>query len=267
MKAEILGSAQDGGVPHLGCGCDRCSAAREDPSLARSAASLRIFDRERKVNYLFDVSPDIRHQIGDEFIDGIFLSHAHLGHVTGLLYLGKESFNADSVPVYCSGPVREFLEENPPYRLLMDRGNIEVNDFRTWKAINVMNMSVRPVEVPNKGYVPTDTAGFVIRTNESELFYLTDIDEWTDEIVERVHDSDVAIVDGSFWSEEEIERYENVPHPTMQESMEVLDPEETEIYFTHMNHTNPVLDPGSEEREELEDRGFNLGDEGTEIEM
>ncbi|MFB6166644.1 MAG: MBL fold metallo-hydrolase [Candidatus Nanohaloarchaea archaeon] len=267
MKAEILGTAQDGGVPHLGCSCDTCTSAREDPSEQRYASSLRVHDEEKGVNYLFDVSPDVRFQVGEEYIDGVFLSHAHLGHVTGLLYFGKESFNADNIPVHCSTTVRSFLEDNPPYRLLIDRNNIEVKEFRPGQTVSVMGINVTPVQVENKGYVTTDTNAFIIDSGDRELFYMTDIDEWTDEALERVKQADVAIVDGCFWSREEIDRYENVPHPPIEESLEVLEGVETEVYFTHLNHTNPVLDPDSEERKKIEDKGFKVAEEGMEIEL
>ncbi|MFB6076838.1 MAG: MBL fold metallo-hydrolase [Candidatus Nanohaloarchaea archaeon] len=223
--------------------------------------------RDRGINYLFDVPPGIRCQVGEEYIDGVFLSHAHLGHVTGLLYFGKEAFNADNVSVHCSATVHEFLQENPPYRLLLDRGNIEVDQFEAGDAINVMGLTVRPVEVLNEGYVTTDTNAFVIETADTRLFYMSDIDEWTDDAVAAVADADVAIVDGCFWSREEIERYENVPHPPVQESLEILGDLDTEIYFTHMNHTNPILDPGSPERQQVEDAGFHVAEEGMEIEL
>ncbi|MDY6768891.1 MAG: MBL fold metallo-hydrolase [Candidatus Nanohaloarchaea archaeon] len=266
MKAEFLGSAQDGGVPHLGCSCEACSAAREDPMRQRSAASLRVFDGERDVNYIVDLSPDIRHHVGDQFIDGVFLSHAHLGHITGLLYFGKESFNADNVPVHCSRTVADFLRDTAPYRTLIDRENIVLNEFSDG-PVSVMGVTVTPVPVENKGYVTTDTHGFVIDTGETELFYVSDLDRWTGEAQERVASADIAVVDGCFWSQDEIDRYENVPHPAIRESIEVLDPDRTDIYFTHLNHTNPVLLPDSEERQQVEDAGFRIADEGMEIEL
>ncbi|MDY6770219.1 MAG: MBL fold metallo-hydrolase [Candidatus Nanohaloarchaea archaeon] len=266
MRAEILGSAQDGGVPHLGCSCDACSRARDDPSLQRSAASLRVFDADRDVNYIFDVSPDIRHHVGDEFIDGVFLSHAHLGHITGLLYFGKEAFNADEVPLYCSETVAEFLRETSPYRTLIDRENIILNEFGG-SPVSVMGMRVRPVPVENRGYLTTDTHAFTIETGDTRLFYMTDIDRWTEDAVAAVEDADIAVVDGCFWSSDEIDRYENVPHPPVEETLEELGHVDTDVYLTHMNHTNPVLLPDADERQQVEDAGFTVADDGMEIQL
>lgn len=267
MRARILGSAQDGGVPHLGCGCDRCAAARGDRSMQRSPASLKVYDEEKEVNYLFDVSPDIRFQIGDEYIDGIFVSHAHLGHVTGLLYLGTESFNADMVPVHCSETVEQFLQDHPSYRVLIDRNNITTHIFDSGDGVEVLGLEVTPVSVSNTGYVETDTHGFLIETEDTTLFYATDTDRWTDEEFERIAAADVAVLDGSFWSREEIDRYQHVPHPPIKETLEKVKDLDTTVYFTHMNHTNPVLDPESDERQQVEDAGCHIAEDGTEIEL
>ncbi|PSQ10554.1 hypothetical protein BRC93_09035 [Halobacteriales archaeon QS_5_70_15] len=71
---------------------------------------------------------------------------------------------------------------------------------------------------------------------------------------------DIGGVDGTFWGPGELDRYGDVPHPAISHSMDVLDPTRTEIYFTHLNHTNPVLQPGSEERRRVEERGFHVAD-------
>ncbi len=266
MKARILGTAQDGGIPHLGCQCDACTTARNDRSKQRFTTSLKVFDEDKGVNYLFDATPDIRFQVEDTYIDGIFLGHGELGTITGLLYLGKESINANMVPVYCTPSVKEFLKDNYAFRLLIDRNNIVVNDIAENGPVEMMGLTVTPVGVVHR-YVPTDTHAFMIETENTKLLYMTDIDYWTEEAIERVEEADIALIDGTFWSEEEIDRYERVPHPPIQESLEKLDGADTEIYFTHLNHTNPVLDPDSEERQQVEDAGFHIAEEGVELEL
>lgn len=266
MKAEILGSAQDGGVPHVGCSCDTCEAARADHNEQRYATSLKVYDEERDINYLFDASADIRFQIGDEFLDGIFLSHAHIGHILGLLYLGKESINANMVDVYCSDEVAEFIRDSYHYRLLVDRNNIVLNTFDDGEAANLMGANVRFVPTVHR-HAPTAMHAFQIETGDTRLFYMTDIDHWTEDAIEQVESADIAIVDGCFWSEEEIDRYERVPHPPVKESLERFAETDTEIYFTHINHTNPILDPDSAERQQVEDAGLHVAEEGTELEL
>lgn len=266
MKAKILGTAQDGGIPHLGCECDACSVARTDRSKQRFTASLKVYNEEKGVNYLFDATPDIRFQVEDTYIDGIFLGHGELGTITGLLYLGKESINANMVPVHCTASVEQFLEDNYAFRLLIDRNNIVVNRFGNGDPVEMMGLTVTPLSVVHR-YVPTDTHAFMIDSGNKKLLYMTDIDYWTDEALQYVEDADIALIDGTFWSEEEIDRFERVPHPPIKESIEKLQDVDTEIYFTHLNHTNPVLDPDSDERGQVEDAGFHIAEEGMELDL
>jgi pyrroloquinoline quinone biosynthesis protein B len=266
MRAKILGTAQDGGIPHLGCECEACSTARDDRTKQRFTASLKVYDEEKGTNYLFDATPDIRFQVDDTYIDGIFLGHGELGTITGLLYLGKESINANMVPVYCTASVHDYLKDNYAFRLLIDRNNIVINEFENEQPIEAMGFSVTPIDVVHR-YVPTDTHAFMINTDDTKLLYMTDIDYWTEEALQHVRNADIALIDGTFWSEEEIDRFERVPHPPIQETLEKLADADTEIYFMHLNHTNPVLDPDAEERQQVEDAGFHVAEEGMELEL
>ncbi|MDY6774283.1 MAG: MBL fold metallo-hydrolase, partial [Candidatus Nanohaloarchaea archaeon] len=143
---------------------------------------------------------------------------------------------------------------------------IVLNTFEESGRENVMGMDVDFVPVIHR-YVPTEMHAFRIKTDEKSLFYMTDIDHWTEDAVEEVEAADVAIIDGCFWSEEEIDRYERVPHPPIRESLERFEDADTDIIFTHINHTNPVLDPESEERRKVEEAGFRIAEEGMEIEL
>ena len=59
--------------------------------------------------------------------DGIFLTHAHIGHYIGLMYLGKEAMNADQVPVYAMTRMKGFLIQNGPWSQLLKINNIRIN--------------------------------------------------------------------------------------------------------------------------------------------
>ncbi|MFT4892410.1 MAG: pyrroloquinoline quinone biosynthesis protein B [Candidatus Nanohaloarchaea archaeon] len=269
MKVEVLGNAQDGGVPHLGCSCDLCKQARDDPSKSKRISSIMIEEGEgdnSNAKYLIDATPDIRYQIEGDYIDGIFLSHEGLGHMTGLLFLGKESYDYEGIPVYTSEKNNDFLEKNDPYRFLKDRGNIEVNEIEDGDEQQLMNGCVEIIETEHP-QVETDNFCFMIHGETRKLFYISDIHEWSHKIIEKVKEADVAILDGTFWSADEIGRYEEVPHPTITTTMEKMKEVETDIYFTHLNHTNPAYREDSEEREELEDRGFKVAKQGMEFEL
>ncbi|MCK4571227.1 pyrroloquinoline quinone biosynthesis protein PqqB, partial [Candidatus Bipolaricaulota bacterium] len=100
IEAIVLGTAQDGGIPHFGCDCSHCRAAWNDDSKRRLVASLGIIDHGAKAYWLVDASPDIREQLHllvssypSYRLAGVLLTHAHIGHYLGLAFLGRESLN------------------------------------------------------------------------------------------------------------------------------------------------------------------------------
>ena len=268
MKIEILGSVQDGGVPHLGCECEVCKKARDDCSEQKYIGSLLVKENEKdnSVRYLIDVTPDVRHQIKGDYLDGVFVTNGHLGHINGLPFFGTESLDTDSLSLYCTDEMRHFIMNNDPYRLMVDRNQLEIHETNDREAVEIRGGEIEFRNVPHN-YVNTDTTSFMIKGEDKKLYYLSDIDEWTDEAIASVEEADIAIVDGTFWSKKEIDRYEEVPHPTIQETMNKMEDFDTEIYFIHLNHTNPVLREDSEEREEVENRGFEIAEKGIELEL
>mgnify|MGYP006275321017 FL=1 len=268
MKVEILGTVQDGGVPHLGCDCEVCENARDDPRKQRYNASVMVKtdDSDSSTRYLIDATPDIRYQIDGEYIDGVFISHGHLGHITGLLHLGEEALDADMVPVHVTDKTEHYLQSNDPFRLLLDKNNIELREFNDGHTQEIQGAKIEARETTHTG-VNTDSLSFMIHGEDKKLFYMSDIHAWSDETLESVEEADIAIIDGTFWNEEEIDRYHEVPHPVMKETMYKAQDWDTEIVFTHLNHTNPALRPDSEEREELEERGFKVAERGMEFEI
>lgn len=267
MRIEVLGNAQDGGVPHLGCDCDLCEEAREDNSKSKRVASLMLKEDEEedtRARYLIDATPDLRYQIQGRYLDGIFLSHEGLGHMTGLLFLGKESYDYSGIPVYTSEAANDFMDQNDPYRFLKDRDNIDVNEIEDGDEQGVQGGRIEVIEVEHP-QVETVNFCFMIHGEEKKVFYISDINRWSAKTKELVREADIAIVDGTFWSADEIERYEEVPHPSIQTTMDTFDDADTDIYFTHLNHTNPVFREDSEEHQEMEDRGYRIAEQGAEF--
>ncbi|MEO6166399.1 MAG: MBL fold metallo-hydrolase, partial [Chitinophagales bacterium] len=104
----VLGTAQDGGYPHIGCSKDCCKLFYEGKEKKHLVSCVAIVDPVSKQRFLFDCTPDFPEQLhlldsifpSENLIDGIFLTHAHIGHYTGLMYLGRESRNASNIKVY-----------------------------------------------------------------------------------------------------------------------------------------------------------------------
>lgn len=268
MKVEVLGSVQDGGVPHLGCSCEVCEKAREDPSHQKYIGSLLLKENseEDSVRYLIDATPDIKYQIKGDYLDGVFVSHGHLGHVNGLPFFGTECLDAEKLSVHCTAEMRQFVMNNDPFRLMVDRNQIELHETGNGESVEIQGGEVEFRNVLHR-YVNTDTISFMIKGGNKKLYYLSDIDEWTEEAIQSIEEADIAIVDGTFWSKQEIDRYEEVPHPTIQETMEKTKDFDTDIYFIHLNHTNPVLREDTEERKKVEENGFGVAERGMEFEL
>lgn len=269
MRVEVLGNAQDGGVPHLGCECELCEQARNDTNKSKRVASILLKEDEDVdtcARYLIDATPDIRYQVKGDYLDGIFLSHEGLGHMTGLLFLGKESHDYSGIPVYTSEDANEFMAKNDPYRFLKDRGNIEVHEIEDGDEQELQGGKVEVIEVEHP-QVETDNFCFMIHGEDKKIFYISDIHEWSVETQELVKEADIAILDGTFWSADEIERYEEVPHPTIRTTMDRFEDVDTDIYFTHLNHTNPAFREDSEERAEMEERGYHVVEQGQEFDI
>ena len=266
LKLEVLGTVQDGGVPHLGYTSEINEEARQDITEARFVDSLLIKDNDRddSVRYLINATPDIRFQIAGEYIDGVFISDSIFGSLPGLLHFGEAALDASDVEVMCSTGTEEYLQKNDPYRYLLDRENIHTNVVHSHDEIDVLGGTIQPVKVERCG---GETFAFEIRGDERTVFYARDFESLTDHIKGHIEEADVAIICGTFWDREEVKRFEEIPHAPISETMPELEDLDTQVYYTYVNHTNPVLKEDSEERQELEDRGFGLVEKGMEIEL
>jgi len=273
--ARIIGSAQDGGVPQIGCCCERCNYARTNIEHTRYPASLAIVNPSGKL-LLIDVTPSLSQQLDllqdllpsrrSMFPDVVLLTHARVGHYAGLIFFGKEVASSKELPVYCTQQMRRFLESNKPYSYLIERGEIAITDLKYAEALTYDGtLRVTPVEVPHRSE-DTETLAFMIKSRRG-LFYAPDFDRYTETIDRCVRDSDISILDGCFWSREELPGrvFDEIPHPTIMESRERLRGYEDRVIFTHMNHTNPILNQSGLLRVELEKQGFRIAKEGLDI--
>jgi pyrroloquinoline quinone biosynthesis protein B len=241
--------------------------------------------------YLVDATPDITRQIdliqhpgfrprasGRRPFDGIFLTHAHIGHYLGLALLGNEGLGIMDTPVFCTPRMAEFLRTNAPWSLLIQQGRIvpmpmEPETAATpepvWHEIDE-NLAVRVLKVPHRDEF-ADTVGFVFRGPASSLLFLPDIDQWDRwdrDVAQVVQDVDIALLDGSFYSADELpgRAIEEIPHPLMPGTMDrlqsVSDAGDARIVFTHLNNSNPALDEAGAEHRETLRRGFEIAREG-----
>ncbi len=274
----ILGTTQDAGYPQIACTKDCCKDVFGRPELHGMVASLGLIDVSTNKTYLFDATPDIVEQMksltsfetksNNEFVDGIFLTHAHIGHYTGLMYLGKEATDADSVPVFAMPRMKTFLTNSGPWSQLVSRGNIRLEEMEDEEVIQLSEeLEVTPFLVPHRDEF-SETVGYMIKGPRKTAMFIPDIDKWhkwDKDIVEEIKNVDYAFLDATFFSGEEINNRDisQIPYPFIVESFETfkkMSKEDKEkIVFIHFNHTNPVLNPDSAEANQVLENGFRIG--------
>ena len=269
----ILGIAQDAGYPHIGCNKDCCNKNISD-DVEYFVTSIGLSDIENNKHYLFEATPDITSQIkylkdgveNKKIIDGIFLTHAHIGHYSGLMYLGREALGAKNVPIYTMPRMKRFLEENGPWSQLVSLDNIDLKEINhNENVILSSDLRVIPIRVPHRDEF-SETVGYkIIGKNKSALF-IPDIDKWDlwdKNIIKEVKSVDYAFLDATFYSGEEINRsMSEIPHPFISETIDIFKDElietKNKIHFIHFNHTNPVLNKNITLRDSIQKLGFNF---------
>lgn len=286
VELVVLGIAQDAGMPQLGNPAD---PAWRDHSKRRLATSLGLIDRRHQQRYLFEATPDLREQLQrmDEVqrwperglgIDGIFLTHAHIGHYAGLIFLGHESAGASGVAVYAMPRMAEYLSNHGPWDQLVRYRNIVLQPLAAGTAVELADaLSVIPYRVPHRDEY-SETVGFSIAGPAQALLFIPDIDSWDrweSEFGMRIEDQlaehDLAYVDATFYDDQELPGRDMsaIPHPRISAMMDRFDAlpmtQRRKLRFIHLNHTNPARYPDSEQSRTIRQRGYRVAEEGERV--
>jgi len=246
----VLGIAQDAGIPQLGCDQSPCKEIREGKRKPERVASIGLVNRDLGLSYLFDATPDMVSQLGTlnggKVPTGVLLTHGHIGHYTGLMYFGRESLDAKSVPVYGTERMVGYLTGNGPWSQLVSRKNIDLHTLQPDHAVALEGgIRVTPFVVPHRDEF-TDTVGYVIDRAGHRALFIPDIDQWTkwDRSIRELVDSvDLAFIDGTFASADELpgRSIADIPHPLIPATRELLAGAKGKVWFIHLNHTNREL--------------------------
>jgi len=284
VKILVLGISQDAGFPQLNCYQAHCMPAWQDASLKKMAVSLGVVDVLTQKKYLFEATPDIRQQMYNLHhfhdphfkLEGIFLSHAHIGHYTGLMHLGHEAASSKGMTVYAMPRMKKFLQSNGPWSQLIDYNNIELSPLANASTVKLSkNLSVTPFLVPHRDEF-SETVGFKITGPTKSALFIPDIDKWSKwnlDISKEISKVDYALIDATFYQNGEIPNRDmkNIPHPFVQESMQLLQPmsvqNKAKVIFIHFNHTNPLLQKDSKARQNVIKAGYKIAYEGMEIDL
>ncbi|MBL7812392.1 MAG: pyrroloquinoline quinone biosynthesis protein PqqB [Bacteroidetes bacterium] len=282
QSVYVLGTAQDGGYPHIGCSRTCCRLAL-DSNRHESVVALAVADTVRHQWWLVEATPDLTTQLqlfrnltdsAYPFLPaGILLTHAHIGHYTGLMYLGREAMGARNVPVYCMPEMARFLSQNGPWKQLVEQKNILLNPMQFDDTLRLgASTAVVPVQVVHRDEF-SETAGFRILAGNRRVLFIPDIDKWEKwgrNIIPEVQQSDIALLDATFYSAAELpgRRMAEVPHPFVMETMAKFESQSpatrSKVYFIHFNHTNPAL-WNPEIQHFIKQKGFFLAKTGGKL--
>ena len=276
----VLGTIQDAGYPHIGCVKHCCNEGFNSKDI-NFVTSLGLTDLSNGKYFLFEATPDISDQLkylkndtnSTTIIDGVFLSHAHIGHYTGLMYFGREALGGFKIPVFAMPRMLSFLKNNGPWSQLSSLENIDLIPVENNISLNITsNLSVVPFEVPHRDEY-SETVGYkIIGPNKSALF-IPDINKWelwNRDIVNEVISVDYAFLDATFFQDGEINRpMSEIPHPFITETLKLFENESREvknkIYFIHFNHTNISLETNNSVIDSIISLGYNFSRFGDQL--
>jgi len=278
----VLGVAQDAGYPQVGCYMPHCMPGWEHPALRRGATSIALIDSVAKTKTLFEATPNLPAQLyaleleapsGEYVFNGVFLTHAHIGHYAGLIFFGHEAMGAQQVPVYAMPRMQAYLRTNGPWRQLVEYNNILLQPLQHNRAVVHAGVSITPLLVPHRDEF-SETVGYVIKGANKSALFIPDINKWSaweTDIAQILKTVDYALLDATFYGDGELPGRDmsKVPHPLVTETIQTLSrlslQERNKVWFIHMNHTNPLLNSNSEETNHVKSKGFNIAVEGVRL--
>ncbi|MEQ1633415.1 MAG: MBL fold metallo-hydrolase [Planctomycetota bacterium] len=280
----VLGTAQDGGLPHFGCDRACCAEARRTGRVLHPT-SLGVVDHETGKLLLIEATPKIEEQVallhrlagtearGRTPVDAVLLTHAHMGHYLGLAWFGREVASATAVATYCTERMAAFLRGHGPWKQLVELGQLELHAFPPGDVLTPLpGLTVLTFSVPHRDEF-SDTVAYVLIGPRRRVLFVPDVDAWErapELLAQLMIDVDVAFIDGTFYDGRELpdRNLAEIRHPLMTDTMERLQGMAASknglVRFLHCNHTNPVLHDEALRRA-LEQRGFRLAETGERV--
>ena len=278
MRVRILGSAAGGGYPQWNCHCRVCDAARAgERAVPRTQSSLAIRGEEGPW-FLVNASPDLRQQletlgapvdgVRGPPVAGVLLTDAEIDHTAGLLLM-RES--AAPIRVYGGAPVERALKETV-LRMLERFSGVDWHTLHPdrERPIEGSSLVVEPFDVSD------DQTGLVFRDRGGTLTYVPGLARLDDGVIARLAASDVVLVDGTFWHDDDLARLgisdrtaRDMGHvPLTGGTLEMLAGlERPRKVLVHINNTNPILLEDSPEREEVVRAGVEVAYDGLVVEL
>src|SRR4051794_17313638 len=298
VRVRVLGSAAGGGFPQWNCRCPTCEAARAGVE-ARPRTQSSIAIRGADGSWLLaNASPDLRQQLDGLApeptegvratpVAGVLLTDAEIDHTAGLLLLRESS---TPIPVYGSEQVRRALTDGyPVLRILEEYSGVEWRPLEPGAPAALAGTSLEGESFAAGGDAPRYLAGtgadveatglaFRDRATGGVLTYVPGLARLDDDVLGRMAASDVVLVDGTFWRDDELARLGisertarqmgHVPLSGPDGSLQALSAlARPRVILVHINNTNRVLLERSPEREAVLRAGIEVADDGLEVEL
>lgn len=298
MRVLVLGSAAGGGFPQWNCRCGTCEAARDPdrPAVPRTQSSIAVRG-SRGPWYLWNASPELPRQLerlsGDRGnglrrtpVAGVLLTDAEIDHTAGLLLLRESSVR---LHVYSSEDVRDALTDQYPVLRMLDRYcGVTWTKIELGRSVALEGSSLEVEAFATGGDAPLymgtgadrpTSIGYLIRDRDSGklLSYAPALATLEGGIATRLNTSDCALVDGTFWTNDELvslglatrdaRAMGHAPLSGSGGTLATLATLEARTILVHINNTNPILLDDSKERATVEANGVEVAYDGMEIEL
>jgi len=304
VKVMVLGSAAGGGFPQWNCNCNNCCGVRSGSldAIPRTQSSIAVsVDGERWI--LFNASPDIRSQLEanpplqpkrgrrDTGVHGVVLADSQIDHTTGLLFLREGC----PLRVYCTDMVAQDLSTGFPIFVMLqswDGGVIQTTvpiDGSAFQVIGIEEISITAIPLDGKAppYSPHrhdphvgDNVGYLIEDTRSQasLFYAPGLGQMSSALLDMMGGADCVMVDGTFWSEDEMQRagvgtklasdMGHLPQSGDEGMLHWLSKiQGPRKILIHINNTNPILIENSPERTLVEESGVEVAYDGMAFDL
>lgn len=296
FRAHILGAAAGGGLPQWNCGCENCNLARAGEIPAQSQSSV-AFSANGADWAILNASPDIRDQMARARVlhptdlrvsplTSVLLTNGDIDHVAGLLTLREQQ----AFTLFATSEIHRVLSDNPIFDALnpnfVTRVDIALNQpFELAPGLTACLFAV-PGKVPlylEGASVQTDlegeqTVGVHLQAQGKDVFYIPGCSTMRPDLSARIEGADMVMFDGTLWQDDEMvvaglsqKTGQRMGHMSMSgQDGSIAAFENLNIaqkVFVHMNNTNPVLRPGSDQRTQAEQAGWTVAYDGLELDV
>ncbi len=273
-------------------------------AISSDGSNWYLLNASPDLRYQIEASPALHPRTGpfagngrltrDSPVAGVVLTGGDLDQVLGLLLLRE----LQPLRIYAAGSVRSLLlEDNTVFAALSQVPEqtlwTEIIPGREFELESVCGMSsgIRCRAIAQEphfpAYVPPGRRS-MLNPSESELglaldapdggrlLYMPSVADVDDAGLELMQSADVLLFDGTFWSDDELKpvtgrtarQMGHLPVGGPGGSLERLAAlTRPQKIYSHINHTNPMLDEDSREYHQVREAGWRVAEDGWQLEL